>query len=186
VDNHVHGGAVLREHHHQVTERDVIVTTVPNAPGAIGPMMKLMSDADVNVEYAYGGASDPGPNALMVFGVAMQTYGTKLADQQEVLTYTADILIDVYSAESALLRAIAAGGATRASLHADAARVFLNDAAARIEMTARQALAAMTSGDTLRTMLAGLRRLSKFVPLDTVTLRRRLADEAVSRGGYIF
>jgi alkylation response protein AidB-like acyl-CoA dehydrogenase len=124
--------------------------------------------------------------ALMVFGVAMQTYGTKLADQQEVLTYTADILIDVYSAESALLRAIAAGGATRASLHADAARVFLNDAAARIEMTARQALAVMTSGDTLKTMLAGLRRLSKFVPLDTVTLRRRLADEAVSRGGYIF
>jgi len=124
--------------------------------------------------------------ALMVFGVAMQTYGTKLPDQQEVLTYTADILIDVYSAESALLRAMAAGGAARASLHADAARVFLNDAAARIEMTARQALAAMTTGDTFRTMLAGLRRLSKFVPLDTVTLRRRLADEAVSRGGYIF
>ena len=69
VDNHVHGGSVLREHHHQVTERDVIVTTVPNAPGAIGPMMKLMADADVNVEYAYGGASDPAPNALIVFGV---------------------------------------------------------------------------------------------------------------------
>ena len=69
VDNHVHGGAVLREHHHQVTERDVIVTMVPNAPGALGPMMKLMADADVNVEYAYGGGSDPGPNALIVFGV---------------------------------------------------------------------------------------------------------------------
>ena len=123
--------------------------------------------------------------ALMVFGVAMQTYGTKLADQQEILTYTADILIDVYSAESALLRAASATGA-RASLHADAARTFVNDAAARIETAARQALAVMTSGDTLRTMLAGLRRLAKFVPFDTVTLRRRLADEAVSRGGYVF
>jgi hypothetical protein len=69
VDNHVHGGAVLRDHHHQVTERDVIVTTVPNAPGSLGPMMKLMADADVNVEYAYGGGADPGPNALIVFGV---------------------------------------------------------------------------------------------------------------------
>ena len=69
VDNHVHGGAVLREHHHQVTERDVIVATVPNAPGALGPVMRLMADADVNVEYAYGGGSDPGPNALIVFGV---------------------------------------------------------------------------------------------------------------------
>jgi alkylation response protein AidB-like acyl-CoA dehydrogenase len=124
--------------------------------------------------------------ALMVFGVAMQTYGTKLADQQEILTAIADILIDVYSAESALLRAAAVQSGTRASLHADAARTFISDAAGRIEIAARQALAVMTGGDTLRTMLAGLRRLSKFVPFDTVTLRRRLADEAVERGGYIF
>jgi alkylation response protein AidB-like acyl-CoA dehydrogenase len=124
--------------------------------------------------------------ALMVFGVAMQTYGAALADQQEVLTSTADILIDVYSAESALLRATAAQGGTRGSLHADAARVFINDAAGRIEIAARNALASMVNGDTLRTMLAGLRRLSKFVPLDTVAMRRRLADEAVARGGYIF
>ena len=124
--------------------------------------------------------------ALMVFGVAMQTYGTKLTDQQEILTAIADILIDVYSAESSLLRATAAQSGSRASLHADAMRTFVNDAAGRIEIVARQALAVMTSGDTLRTMLAGLRRLSKFVPIDTVTLRRRLADEAVTRGGYIF
>jgi alkylation response protein AidB-like acyl-CoA dehydrogenase len=124
--------------------------------------------------------------ALMVFGVAMQTYGMKLADHQEVLMYIADVLIDVYTVESALLRAIAAQTTSRASLHADAARILLNDAAARIEITARQALAVMVAGDTLRTMLAGLRRLSKFVPFDTVTLRRRLADAAVAEGGYIF
>src|SRR4051812_29248106 len=93
--------------------------------------------------------------ALMVFGVAMQTYGAKLADQQEVLTCTADILIDVYSAESALLRAASAQDGQRASLHVDAARVFINDAAGRIEISARQALAHMVAGDTLRTMLAG-------------------------------
>ena len=124
--------------------------------------------------------------ALMVFGVAMQTYATKLADQQEVLTYTADILIDVYAAESALLRATSAQGGTKASLHADAARAFIDSAAGRIEVTARHALAAMVSGDTLRTMLAGLRRVLKVSPIDAVTLRRRLADEAVARGGWIF
>jgi alkylation response protein AidB-like acyl-CoA dehydrogenase len=124
--------------------------------------------------------------ALMVFGVAMQTYGMKLGDQQEVLMYIADLLIDVYTVESALLRATAAQSGSRASLHGDAARILLNDAAARVEITARQALAVMAAGDTLRTMLAGLRRLSKFVPLDTVTLRRRLADAAVAQGGYIF
>src|SRR5205823_6311089 len=120
--------------------------------------------------------------ALMVFGVAMQTYGTKLADEQEVLTFTADMLIDVFSAESALLRAASATG-PRASLHIDAARAFINDAAGRIEITARHALAAMVAGDTLRTMLAGLRRVLKVSPIDAVALRRRLADEAVARGG---
>jgi hypothetical protein len=122
----------------------------------------------------------------MVFGLAMQTYGLKLADQQEVLTNVADILIDVYSAESAVLRALSAQQSPRASLHSDAARVFVNDAAGRIEIAAKQALAAMAAGDTLRTMLAGLRRLLKWSPIDAVTLRRRLADEAVARGGYIF
>jgi hypothetical protein len=56
----------------------------------------------------------------------------------------------------------------------------------RIDATARQALAATTEGDTLRTMLAGLRRLLKVTPINTVALRRRLADEAVARGAYPF
>ena len=125
--------------------------------------------------------------ALMVLGLAMQTYGQKLGDQQEVLINVADIMIDVFSAESAVLRALAQAERTpQAALHVDAARVFVNDAAMRVDASARQALAAMTQGDTLRTMLAALRRLLKFAPIDTVTPRRRLADEAVSRGGYIF
>jgi alkylation response protein AidB-like acyl-CoA dehydrogenase len=125
--------------------------------------------------------------ALMVLGLAMQTYGLKLPEQQEVLMNVADIMIDVFSAESAVLRALAQPEAKAPeSLHADAVRIFVNDAAMRIDASARQALAAMTKGDVLRTMLAGLRRLMKYAPIDTVTLRRRLADEAVARGGYIF
>ena len=75
VDNHVHAAAVLREHHHQVTERDVIVMAVPNAPGALAPALKLVSDANINVEYAYGGGADTGPTAVVVLGVddAMRT-----------------------------------------------------------------------------------------------------------------
>ncbi len=126
--------------------------------------------------------------ALMVFGLALQTYGDQLTDQQEVLMHVADMMIDVYSADSAVLRAAAAneGGLPRASLHVDAARVFVNDAAFRVDASARQALATMTEGDTLRTMLAGLRRLLKIQPINTTILRRRLADEAVSRRGYVF
>jgi alkylation response protein AidB-like acyl-CoA dehydrogenase len=126
--------------------------------------------------------------ALMVFGTAMQTYGPKIGDQQEVLMHTADIMMDVFAAESAVLRAIsvAARGAARPALQADAARVFVSDAAMRVEASARQALAAMADGDTLRTLLAALRRLSKTVPVNTAALRRGLADETVARGGYPF
>jgi alkylation response protein AidB-like acyl-CoA dehydrogenase len=126
--------------------------------------------------------------ALMMIGLAMQTFGQKLTDEQEVLMHTADILIDVFAAESAVLRASAAHAERqkRAELHVDAARVFVNDAAMRIDASARQALAATVDGDTLRTMLAALRRVIKVTPINTAALRRRLADEAVSRGGYPF
>ena len=69
VDNHVHGAAVLREHHHQVTERDVILVAIPNAPGSLAPALRLIGDAGVNVEYAYGGSSDMSPTAAIVLGV---------------------------------------------------------------------------------------------------------------------
>jgi alkylation response protein AidB-like acyl-CoA dehydrogenase len=124
--------------------------------------------------------------ALMVLGLAMQTFREGLGDQQEVLMHAADIVIDVFSADSAVLRAQAAAKLPNASLHADAARVFVNDAAFRIDASARQALAAMADGDALRTMLAALRRLMKVTPINTVVLRRRIADATVARGGYIF
>jgi hypothetical protein len=96
--------------------------------------------------------------------------------------------MDVYAAESAVLRAEAAGLAAnpRAALHADAARTFVNDAALRVEASARQALAIMAEGDTLRTMLSALKRLSKTQPINTAALRRRLADETVAKGAYPF
>ena len=69
VDNHVHAAAILREHHHQVTERDVIVLAVSNTPGGLAPTLGLVSDAGVNVAYAYGGTSDASPTASVVLGV---------------------------------------------------------------------------------------------------------------------
>ena len=73
--------------------------------------------------------------ALMIFGVAMQTYGQKLTDEQEVLMHLADITIDVFSAESATLRAQAASErkAPRVALHTDAARVFVIHRGARLD-----------------------------------------------------
>ena len=126
--------------------------------------------------------------ALMVVGTAMQTYGQKLSDEQEVLGYAADILIETYAAESAALRARAATvtDRQRVELHQAAARCYVNDAAQRVEHAARSGLAAMAEGDNLRTLLAALRRLMKNTPVNTVELRRRLADATFDRGRYIF
>ena len=121
--------------------------------------------------------------ALMVLGTAMQTYTDKLADEQEVLTIAADIIIDVFAAESVVSRALAAGDR---GVHARVAAVLVADASARVEIAARTALAAMAEGDTLRTLLAALRRVLKPAPVNTVAARRRIADAVVERKGYPF
>jgi hypothetical protein len=69
VDNHVRAAGVLRDRHHQVTERDVLVTPVPHGPGALLPVLRLIADAGVNVEYAYGGGADASVTAAIVIGV---------------------------------------------------------------------------------------------------------------------
>ncbi len=68
VDNHVLGAGVLRTRHHQVSERNVIVLSVANAPGGLAPVAKLVSDAGINVEYAYGGAFEGGDGAIVGLG----------------------------------------------------------------------------------------------------------------------
>jgi len=126
--------------------------------------------------------------ALMVLGTAMQNYGVQLADQQEILLTAADIIMDTYASESVLIRAstLPRGSSDAAQVHEAAARVFINDAAGRVEIAARTGLAAMTEGDTLRTMLAALRRILKITPVNTVALRRTVADAVTSRKGYPF
>jgi len=125
--------------------------------------------------------------ALIVLGTAMQTYGDKLTDEQEVLSYAADIISDIFAGESAALRArqAIADAHPHAALHEAAARVFVNDAAQRVDNAAKSALAAMAEGDVLRTLLAALRRVLKVTPVNTVALRRQLAEAATLRGGYM-
>lgn len=125
---------------------------------------------------------------LMLAGTAMQRFGEKVQDEQEVLTYIADVLIDTYAAESAVLRArrSVAEGVQTAALQVDAAATYVHEAAGRVDLAARHCLAAMAEGDTLRTQLAALRRLLRVMPANIVAMRRRLADAMVEKGGYLF
>jgi len=126
---------------------------------------------------------------LLAAGAAMQKHREQLAEQQEIVGALADIVIDVYAAESSVRRAQkaeTARGAQAASAMADAARVFLYDAADRVEKQARTALAAVADGDTLRTQLVVLRRFLKREPADAVALRRNVAAAVTAGDRYPF
>jgi alkylation response protein AidB-like acyl-CoA dehydrogenase len=121
--------------------------------------------------------------ALVVLGTAMQTYGEKLTNEQELLTLASDIIMDVFAAESVVLRA-AQMPSNQSSIGVAAAEVYVADAAGRVEIAARSALAAMAEGDNLRMLLAALRRLLKPAPVNTVARRREIADAIIERKAY--
>jgi alkylation response protein AidB-like acyl-CoA dehydrogenase len=127
--------------------------------------------------------------ALMCLGVSAQRFGESLSEQQEVLALFADIAMETYALESALLRARklqAARGEEAATLAGAAVRCYAQEAMDHIEVSARHLLSAVDEGDTLRTYLAGLRRLTRREGVNTVALRRQLAEAALEKGGYPF
>jgi alkylation response protein AidB-like acyl-CoA dehydrogenase len=127
--------------------------------------------------------------ALMVLGTAAQKYMTALAEEQEVLIGAANIIMDVYAMESAVLRArkaAAAKGEEASALQLDIVRVFCNDAVERVEAQAKNTLAAVAEGDELRTLLAALRRFTKHTPANTVAARRRVADAMIKANRYVY
>ena len=127
--------------------------------------------------------------ALMTLGTAAQKYMMKLGDQQEILMGIADIIMDTYAMETAILRArklAAAQGENAAERYLDMTRVFCNDAVERIEAKAKNTLAGMSEGDELRTLLAALRRFTKLQPMNTIAARQRIANDLIAANKWIY
>ena len=126
--------------------------------------------------------------ALMCLGLAAQKYSDKLENEQEILGLFADIAMDVYALESALLRAqkrASRAGEAQAVLQAAAVRCFAQEAMDRVEANGRKLLASLDEGDMLRTYLAALKRFTKRGVVDTIGLKRQIAEAAIDRvGGY--
>jgi alkylation response protein AidB-like acyl-CoA dehydrogenase len=126
---------------------------------------------------------------LMTLGTAAQKYMMKLGDQQEILIGIADIIMDAYAMESAILRAQKLAGNQgegAAERYVDMTRVFCNDAVERIEARAKNTLAGMAEGDELRTLLAALRRFTKLTPVNTIAARQRIADTMIEANRYVY
>ena len=127
--------------------------------------------------------------ALMTLGTAAQKYMMGLSDQQEILMSVANIIMDTYAMESAILRTkkmSAAQGEDSVAQYAEMTRVFCNDAIERIEAEAKNTLAAMAEGDELRTLLTALRRFTKMTPMNTVAARQRIANAMIEANRYVY
>ena len=122
--------------------------------------------------------------ALFVAGAASQKYMAALVDQQEVMGELADILIQVYSFESALLRARKLKGGSVGKVVAGYREGPCRALFSSIETAARRVLAAVADGDMLRTQLAIFRRLSKHSPANTIELNRIIAEQMIEAGRY--
>ncbi|MFD2333775.1 acyl-CoA dehydrogenase family protein [Cohnella sp. GCM10020058] len=125
---------------------------------------------------------------LMAGAAAVQRFGPKLEEEQEALAALADILIQLYAMESALLRAkklLASQGEERAALAIAMTRTFVHDVFGQIESLAKETLAAVDSGDSLRTQLSALKKLTRRSSVDTVALKRQVAAAVIREEGYI-
>jgi alkylation response protein AidB-like acyl-CoA dehydrogenase len=124
---------------------------------------------------------------LFVAGAATQKYMQAIQDQQEIMGAIADMAIESYAMESAVLRAqkiAETKGEAAAALPIAMTRVYLSQAMEKIESAAKKVIAAVADGDMLRTQLAILRRLAKYEPFNTIELRQQIAQKVIERGKY--
>ena len=127
--------------------------------------------------------------AIMTAGAAAQKFQQKLSQEQEILMNLADMTINIYMAESALLRTeklASLKGETAVAIQIDLAKTYLNDAVDRVNISGKNAIIAMAEGDELRMMLMGLKRFTKASPYNTKEARRRIAAALIAADQYIF
>jgi alkylation response protein AidB-like acyl-CoA dehydrogenase len=126
--------------------------------------------------------------ALFAAGIATQKYMQALQNEQEILGAIANMTIETYAMESAVLRVrkmVMRNGESSATLATAMTRVYLAGAIERIESAAKTVLAAASEGDLLRTHMAILRRLCKYEPLNSIALRQVIAHRVIEAGKYV-
>ncbi|MFP3387307.1 acyl-CoA dehydrogenase family protein [Brevibacillus sp. SIMBA_040] len=124
---------------------------------------------------------------LMVAGSALMKYQQAISQEQELLAYSADMLIELYAMDSVVKRterAIVATGLENAQQKLEMTTVYVQEAFDRIEGWAKEALAAMEEGDDLRLRLSILKKLTRRTPINTVQLKRAIADRVITAGEY--
>jgi len=123
---------------------------------------------------------------LLVAGAAVQKFMMEFEKEQEIMMNLADMLIDLYAAESTILRVEKLRNLKPESsvLFENIAKCYLSDALERINISGKHAVTAFAEGDELRMMLLGLKRFTKYDPINTTAIRRDVANYIIEAGGY--
>ncbi len=124
---------------------------------------------------------------LMLCGGAAMKYGNDLVNEEEILGIAADIIMDIYLMESVILRTekrLTQETDAECAVPVAATRVFANDAVERIRLAVQNALPKLAEGDALEQQYKLLKVLTRHAPLNTIELRRQIADAAIEAEDY--
>ena len=111
----------------------------------------------------------------------------KIESEQEILMNIADMAIETFNAEGALLRAmklVDQKGETNCAFELDIMRTYLYDTADKISKYGKDAVNAFAEGDEQRMILLGLKRFTKAEPFNSEEAKRRIADKLINDGKY--
>ncbi|WP_010135816.1 acyl-CoA dehydrogenase family protein [Ochrovirga pacifica] len=125
---------------------------------------------------------------LMVAGKAVEKYGMELEKQQELILCAAEILIEVYMAESTLLKTeklISKTSVEQASLQIAMTRLNLFNAVEKINNKGKEAIISFTYNDEQRMLLIGLKRFTKYYNFpNIIALKKEIANDVISKNAY--
>lgn len=126
---------------------------------------------------------------LMSAGFAAQKFGEKLGQEQEILMNLADMIIDTYVAESALLRTekmVSIKGETAAQAQIAIVKTLIFDTVDKISIAGKNAINSMTEGDEQKMLHMGLKRFAKYININTKETRRKIASQLVAANDFVF
>ncbi|WP_339875302.1 acyl-CoA dehydrogenase family protein [uncultured Algoriphagus sp.] len=126
---------------------------------------------------------------LMVGGKAAMTLQDKIEDEQEIMMNLADVMIEIYASESAILRTeklVSIKGEDACKNQIAMAQIYLSEAVDKVNTAAKEAIGSFTKGDEQKVMLMGLKRFTKSELYNTKELRRQVADYMIDQGKYPF
>ena len=158
--------------------QEELLTMMPYFPDEEAPVLEAEEHYVENAKKIF----------LMVAGLATQKYGEKMQKEQELLRDLADIAIETFAMESALLRtkkAILKNGEENEQAKIDYTQAFVYESMQKVDAFARHALAAIEEGDVLRTQLSVLKKLTRIQPLNEVALKRRIAERIIDAEKYV-